>query len=322
MHRWLIRRARALRTWLFVRLGVWRGRWRRGRVKAQTLGFLPGHFAMRTWRYGLYTPGGLRDDESAPLVVVLHGCKQRGLSFAYAAGWTNFADAARVRLLCPNQRRLANLFRCWNWFHPTAQSGQGEVAVITAMLDDAAQRVSVDENAVAAVGLSAGGALAALLSFHYPERFRAVVTVAAVPLLGKLSMQDPHGVMRRGVALDPVLALGTRRGACTPLAIIHGSADDVVHPRCAQQLQTQAVESFRRTGKLAAPGATVAGAADTTLTDFHDADGELLLRRIDVQGLGHLWTGGPGGHRYCERSGPPLTALCGQFLRDVGMLDH
>jgi poly(hydroxyalkanoate) depolymerase family esterase len=316
---WFTRRARALRTWLFVRLGVWRGRWRRGRVHAPSARLLSRHLALRTWRYGLYTPGGLRDDESAPLVVVLHGCRQRALSFAYAAGWTDFADTAHVRLLCPDQRRLANVFRCWNWFHPLAQGGQGELAVIAAMIDEAAKSVHVDEDAVAAIGISAGGGLAALLAFHHPKRFRAVVTVAAPPLLGKFNLQNPHGVMQRGLTIDPVLALGARLESCAPLAIIHGMADDVVHSRCAEQLQTQAVESFRRTGKLAAPGATAAGAAGATVTDFR-AGAELLVRRIDVQGLGHAWTGGPGGHRYCERSGAPLTALCGQFLRDVGML--
>jgi len=318
---WLIPRARALRTWLFVRLGLWRGRWRRGQVRGPSLRFLPGHLAVRTWRYGLYAPGGLRDDESAPLVVVLHGCKQRALRFAYAAGWTDFADTARVRLLCPDQRRLANLYRCWNWFHSAAQSGQGELTVVAAMIDDVAKRVRVDQNAVAAVGISAGGALAALLAFHCAKRFRAVITVAAAPLLGSFNVQNPHGVMQRGVALNPVLALGAGQEACAPLAIIHGTADDVVHPRCAEQLQAQAVESFRRAGKHATPGSTAAGSTGTTVTDYR-ANGELLLRRIDVQGLGHAWTGGPGGHRYCERSGAPLTALCGQFLRDVGMLER
>jgi len=42
---------------------------------------------------------------------------------------------ARVRLLCPDQRRLASLYRCWNRFHPAAQSGQGELTVIAAMIN-------------------------------------------------------------------------------------------------------------------------------------------------------------------------------------------
>jgi poly(hydroxyalkanoate) depolymerase family esterase len=318
MLHWLIRRARAMRTWLFVRLRIWRGRWRRGRVKVPAVRFLPHHLAVRTWRYGLYVPAGLHDEQSAPLIVVLHGCKQRALRFAYAAGWTDFADAARVRLLCPDQRRLANLYRCWNWFHPMAQRGEGELTVVNAMIDDVSRQVRVDAGAVAAIGISAGGALAALLAFHFPGRFRAVATVAAPPLLGQFGVHNPHGVMQRGVALDPLLALGASREACAPLAIIHGSADEVVHPRCAEQLQAQAVESFRRFGRSVAPAAAVA-AASASITDFR-ADGELLVRRIEVPDLGHQWTGGPGGHAYCEREGAPLTALCGQFLRDVGVL--
>ncbi|MGH8671117.1 MAG: PHB depolymerase family esterase, partial [Burkholderiales bacterium] len=120
---------RALRTLLLVRLGLWRKQWRRGRIEVPGMRFL-GQLAVRTWRYGLYAPAGMADDESAPLIVVLHGCRQRALSFAYAAGWTDFADRSRVRLLCPDQRRLANLFRCWNWFHSSAQRGQGELDVV------------------------------------------------------------------------------------------------------------------------------------------------------------------------------------------------
>ena len=55
----------------------------------------------------------------------------------------------------------------------------------------------------------------------------------------------------------------------------------------------------------------------TVLTDQARA---LRLRRIDVAGLGHEWAGGPGGHLYCRHGGPPLTALCARFLREVGVL--
>jgi len=133
-------------------------------------------FAVHVWRYGLYAPPGLRDDEAAPLLVVLHGCRQRALGFAYAAGLTKLADRARLRLLCPQQRRLANLYRCWNWFIPQAQRGEGEIRVIRAMLDDVASRVPVQAGAVAAVGLSAGGALARCWHFTW-----ATVSVRSSP---------------------------------------------------------------------------------------------------------------------------------------------
>jgi poly(hydroxyalkanoate) depolymerase family esterase len=317
MFNWVSR----LRTWMLVRLGLWRRQWRRCRVELPGARFFPGPSALRTWRYGLYSPAGLADDESAPLIVVLHGCRQRALSFAYAAGWTEYADRTRVRLLCPDQRRLANLFRCWNWFDPSAQRGDGELEVIIAMIDDAARRVQVDANAVAAIGLSAGGALAALLAFHRANRFRAVVAVAAAPLLGNLSVQTPQDVLRRGLAFGPILALGTTREACAPLAIIHGDADQVVHPRCAEQLLAQALESIRRAGVRAESAGSAPETANAMVTD-HRADGKLRVRNIEIRELGHAWTGGPGGHPYCERRGAPLTAMCGQFLRDVGMIGN
>ncbi len=305
-----------LRTWLWVRLGFWRGRWRRGRVTVAGVQFHVGPFGVQSWRYGLYAPAGLRDEEAAPLLLVLHGCKQRALGFAYAAGLTRLADRSRARLLCPQQRRLANLYRCWNWFIPQAQRGEGELRVITAMLDAVAAQVRVDT--VAAIGLSAGGGLAALAAFSLPDRFRAVIVVAAPPLLGAFNMQDPRDVMRRGLLLAPSIAIGLRKRACAPLAIINGAADTVVHPKCAEQLQAQALESLRRE-RLEIVRRETTVIADAATTDYRSGD-TLRLRRIEVTGLGHEWSGGPGGHPYCVRGGAPLTALCAQFLRETGVI--
>lgn len=321
MLRWLLDRARRLRTLLLVWLGIWRGRWRRGRVYISGFRFFPGAPAVRSWRYGLYAPAGLRDAEAAPLIVVLHGCKQRALGFAFASGWTRFADRAGVRLLCPQQRRLANLYRCWNWFHPLAQSGRGELDAIVAMIDDVAIRVCVDAQRIAAVGMSAGGAAAALLAFHYPRRFRAVAAVAAPPLLGTFGMHDPRAVMRRGLSTDPLLALGTRREACAPLAIVHGAADEVVNPRCAEQLAAQALESLRRAGIQTNKVETAPDEAILANTDFRAGE-RLVLRSLLIRDAGHVWTGGPGGHPFCERSGAPLTAIVARFLRDAGLFDR
>jgi poly(hydroxyalkanoate) depolymerase family esterase len=307
-----------LRTWLLVRLGLWRGHWRRAQVTVPRARFTAGWLANDTWSYGLYAPAGLRDDEPAPLVVVLHGCRQRALNFAYAAGWTRYADRARVRLLCPDQRRRANLWRCWNWFHPLAQRGQGEALVVLAAIDRAATQVQVKADAIGAVGLSAGGALAALLAFHHADRFRAVAVVAAPPLMGTLNPQGPRDVMRRGLLFDPSLALGMLRGACAPLAVIHGNADEVVHPRCAQQLVEQARESCRRGGFAITAGPAAAAGQKATRIDHRDP-AALRVRQIEVDGLGHAWSGGPGGHPFAERDGAPLTALCAQFFRDAGL---
>lgn len=314
MFRWLADRLLRLRAWWALRLGIWRGQWRPGRVAVAGVMGVFGPFTSHTWRYSLYAPPGMRDDEAAPLVVVLHGCKQRAPGFAFAGGLTKLADRGRLRLLCPQQRRFANPYRCWNWFLPQAQRGDGEVRVIRAMLDDAAARVPVQ--AVTALGLSAGGGLAALLAFHLADRIRAVAVIAAPPLLGSHNLQDPRDVMKRGLMLPPVAALEVGLRACAPLAIIQGSADEVVNPQCAEQLQTQAIACLRR--ESIEVKAAAVPAVDATMTDFRSGS-TLRLRRVDVPGLGHEWTGGPGGHAYCTRGGPPLAEICAQFFRDAGV---
>lgn len=320
MVQWLGDRLQALRTWFAVRLGLWRGQWRRGVVRVSAIPFAFNPFVPRAWRYSLYSPAGLADDSAAPLIIVLHGCRQRASGFAVAAGLTRLADRTRVRLLCPQQRRLANPYRCWNWFGPLAQAGAGELRVILAMLDEVETRVRVDRGAVAAIGFSAGGGLAALLAFHATGRVRAGIAVAAPPLLGQFVVQDPREVMRRGLQFAPELALGLRQTACAPLAVIQGTADSVVHPRCARQLAAQALASLERAG-FAVTRRDESAPNSTTIVDYR-SDSVLRLRCIDVPGLDHEWSGGSGGHPFCTADGYSLPEQCQQFLRDTGVLPH
>src|SRR5437588_411607 len=214
---------------------------------------------------------------------------------------------------------LDRVRRLRTWLLVRAGLWRGELDVIVAMIDDAAARVRVDATRVAAVGLSAGGALAALLAFHRAARFLAVVAVAAPPLLGA-GMHDPQGVMRQGLALDPRLALGTRSEPCAPLAIVHGLADAVVAPRWAEALLAQALGSLRRAGLEPSLTETTPDGGAVASTDYRAASG-LVVRRVLIQGAGHAWTGGPGGHPYCEEGGVALTALCARFLRDTGLFE-
>lgn len=306
-----------LRTWLRVRLGLWRGQWERRQVDVPAARLFPGAFANHAWSYGLYSPAGLRDHRPAPLVLLLHGCRQRALGFAVASGFTQAADAHGFRLLCPQQRRRANLWRCWNWFTPAAQRGAGELEVIRAMLDDVAASGRVQPGAVAAVGLSAGGALAALLAFHMADRIAAAVAVAAPPLLGRMNLQDPRDVMKHGLRVPPTLALAGRADVAA-LMVVHGGADTVVAPICAEQLAAQASAARASAGhalSLSAPQRD----GGASIVD-HRAGTELALRVVAIDALGHAWTGAFGGHPYVEPGGDALTARTLQFLRDVHML--
>lgn len=299
---------RRLRAWLAERLGPGRGQWQGWVESAAVSGWtwwaLP--WQRREWRCALYQPPGLAATTPAPLVLLLHGCKQQAQPFARASGWVQAANQGGLRLLCPQQRKGANLWGCWNWFHPAAQRGRGELDVVMQALARAQAGWPCTD--VLAVGLSAGGGLAALLAFHHAEAFTAVATMAAPPLLGLGNLQDPRAVMRDGLALAPEAAVRTL-GACAPLLVLQGAADTVVNPRCGEQLTEQAHAALtRQHGPLTAQ-------ASPEGSDWLDAEGQLQLRRLSLPGLGHVWSGGLGGHAYVSADGPDLTAQVLAFWR-------
>ena len=146
-----------------------------------------------------YVPAGLKTP--APLVVVLHGCKQKAATFGRDAGWLDLAESAEAILLLPEQKGLnpfwydvawvaplVGLFgannqnACFNWFQPgdTARD-RGEALSIAQMIDAMIARYPVDPSRVYIAGLSAGGAMTAAMLAAYPERFAGGAIVAGVP---------------------------------------------------------------------------------------------------------------------------------------------
>jgi poly(3-hydroxybutyrate) depolymerase len=108
-------------------------------------------------------PGNLRmfsyvpadREPAAPLIVVLHGCKQKAATFASDAGWLALADRDGLALLLPEQKGLPSFFQdiyfppwlvalwgannqnaCFSWFQPedTARD-RGEALSIRQMID-------------------------------------------------------------------------------------------------------------------------------------------------------------------------------------------
>lgn len=307
---WIARRWSSLRTWLAVRLGLWRGRWQVLALEARVARWTwwPWPWSGHVWSAALYHPPGLAATEAAPLLVLLHGCRQQATGFAQASGWVRAADRGRFRLLCPQQREGANPFGCWNWFHPPAQAGAGELDVVLQAL--AQVRARWPSGGVAVVGLSSGAGLAALLAFHHADEFCAAAVVAGPPLLGRGNLQDPRAVLRSGLAVSPRLATLLLRD-CAPMLVLQGEDDPVVAPVCAEQLATQVrTVAERAHGPLQAQAPGPAG-LDWTAT------GRLRLRLQRVPGLGHVWSGAPGGHAHVAREGPDLTRMVLAFLDDA-----
>ena len=204
---------------------------------------------------------------SAPLIVVLHGCKQKAGTFARDAGWLALAESAGLTLLMPEQKGppsflydsyvfswatsifgANNQNACFNWFEPKdTKRDSGEALSIRQMIDAMVQRHSVDPKRVYIVGLSAGGAMAVVMLAAYPERFAGGASVAGVPYGCADTVFKALQCINPGLDLTPNEWRARAREATghegpvrvPPMSIWHGTSDTRVLPRNQQELVDQ-----------------------------------------------------------------------------------
>ncbi len=105
--------------------------------------------------------------------MVLHGCTHDAEDMAEISGMNEVAGKNRFLVVYPEQSRLANLLKCWNWFDPKHQvRDAGEPSILAAVVDQVRSTHNVDPDRVYVVGVSAGGAMACNLGAIYPDLFR------------------------------------------------------------------------------------------------------------------------------------------------------
>ena len=221
------------------------------------------------------------------LIVMLHGCRQDAAEFARDTGMAQLAATRGAHVVFPEQTQRANRMRCWNWYDPDHQTAAaGEPALIAALIDELAAQNGAPWADVFVAGLSAGGAMAAVLGQTMPDRIRAVGIHSGVGSGAAGSVFQGIAAMRDGVADVPVPE--------TPMIVFHGDADRVV-----------AVQNGRALGAhLGARSHEGPG-----YTRSIGADGEYW----QVDGLGHAWSGGRGNGRYVA-PGPDASAEMLRFF--------
>lgn len=242
--------------------------------------------------YWLYTPAAPAPAAGRPLVLMLHGCTQDAQDFARGTRMNAAAEAAGALVLYPSQASGANANGCWNWFRPQDQrAGAGEPALLVAMVRDAMATHAVDPRRVYVAGLSAGGAMAALLAREYPDVFAAagvhsgLVPGAAQNMMGALSAMK-SGAKGQPRAAGAVPAL--------PLIVFHGDADRTVHPRNGEQLLEHRSAAAGGRAQSHRESARSADGQRYTRTVLHDgaAPATVLAEHWLLHGAGHAWSGG------------------------------
>jgi poly(hydroxyalkanoate) depolymerase family esterase len=283
--------------------------------------------------YLLYLPAGWSWWKRAPLLVLCHGCRQTPEEFAAGTGVAALADREGWLVLMPRQKEAANAWRCWNWFDDATAKGRGETAIVAAMIRSVRRWRRADPERVVVAGMSAGGALAAVLGLRDAGLVRAAVVHSGLACGAALSAFTAIGVMQRGPEADVesiAAAAGEQRSlpSPVPLLAIHGEADNVVASVNAVALVRQYLR-FNAHPALPAPmiaasalpvadaeRSSLVGGRTTTTREWRKGD-RLVVRYVSVAGLGHAWSGGDDALPFNDAKGPDSTELIADFVRDA-----
>jgi len=284
--------------------------------------------------YFLYVPGGVRRRDRVPLLVMLHGCSQDARTLAQGSRMNELAEQHRFMVLYPQQSLQANPFRCWNWFEPRIGRGAGEAAAIVALVNAVARRYPIDRSRIYVAGISAGGAMTAILALGYGKLFAACAIVAGVMYGAAESALTGTRAMRHGASVSPertaeaAARRASRKASFVPALVIHGTDDSVVHPLNAEQIVRQLRRFADVLGTSVEPWKDVAERrVSSAPRSYRQRDyvrsSQLLLRSILIEGLGHAWSGGDDRLPFNDSAQPDTSRLiwdfCSQFQRPVSL---
>lgn len=265
-----------------------------------------------TRRYRLYVPASGAKDLKG-LVVMLHGCTQTPEDFAAGTRMNAVAETHDLLVAYPAQTGGDNSMSCWNWFRPGDQMRDaGEPAILAGLTENLRDEFAIPRDRIFVAGLSAGGAMAAILGETYPELYAAI---------------GVHSGLAHGAASDVVSAFGAMngQGGSAPLhfptgvaqqgprvIVFHGTADTTVHPANGGRVIAS------HGGDLATMERADLAPADDRRSSARRiakrADGTTGLEHWLVEGAHHAWAGGDARGSYTDPRGPDATAEMARFF--------
>ena len=177
---------------------------------------------------------------------MLHGCTQSPDDFAVGTRMNAIAEAHGLLVAYPAQTTIDNAGSCWNWFRPGDQRRDiGEPAIIAEITRALVAEFDVDPLRVFVAGLSAGGAMAAVMGEAYPELYAAIGVHSGLPYGSASDVVSAFAAMR-DEPTEVIRCLGWRQAVKLPTIVFQGSADRTVHPSNAGRIMRQPAPGRRK----------------------------------------------------------------------------
>jgi poly(hydroxyalkanoate) depolymerase family esterase len=272
--------------------------------------------------YKLYIPSGYIGQE-VPLVVMLHGCTQSPDDIAAGTRMNVLAEENIFLVAYPAQAQGANMNKCWNWFKASEQQrGRGEPSLVAGITRQVIGEYNVSDGRVYVIGMSAGGAMAAIMAESYPDLYAAVGIHSGLAPGAAHDMPSAFAAMRQGGPALPRQNVSARR---VPAIVFHGDRDKTVHPGnadrllehyCPGRLSGRREDTSGSTPQGTVRQGQVPGGHSYTRATYRDAGGRAIAERWTVHGLGHAWSGGSSSGSYTDPRGPDASAEMVRFFNE------
>ena len=202
----------------------------------------------------------------------------------------------------------ANHSACWNWFQRADQlRDAGEPSIIAGLTRALMGEHDIDARRVYVAGLSAGGAMAAVMSATYPELYAAAGIHSGLAYGSATDLASAFAAMKgtpRASATED-RSPRTRKAAFAPLFFMVRRIKPCI-PRTPKGLLPTLAWRFlalqRRRNRAAARGGRA-----YTRTLITDARGAPHVEYWAIEGLGHAWSGGRPDGSYTDPQGPDAS---------------
>ncbi len=231
----------------------------------------------------LYAPANLPTSH-VPVVVAMHGCTQSAADYM-KAGWNDLADQVGFLVLYPEATTNND---CFAWYDSSqARRDIGQTLSIKQMIDTTKGRYDV--GSVYVTGLSAGGAMTAVMLAAYPDVFSAGAVMSGIAYRCADTQTDAYTCMYSSKSFtaaqwgDLVRGAAPSVGQFPRVGIWQGTSDYIVTKGNADELLAQ----WTNVHGLSTTATATETVGPATHTKYETADGVVQVEEWLISNMGH-----------------------------------